>query len=151
IVDFIDSDNYMTSFPWYVEQAAPNTKHWVYGTELPKLVINEFYAEYTDHTPDPGWSLVPKVETLYDLHVWVELLNPLLRDALGSDPENGDARLRTPAGDPIYQLLITRQNTQIRNPENTKGDPDPDPAAPGTPQVFSREGVTAPPAGLNWG
>src|SRR5262249_45510661 len=47
IVDYVDNDSYITPFNWDISStdatASPNK--WVYGTELPRLVINETYVE----------------------------------------------------------------------------------------------------------
>jgi hypothetical protein len=61
IVDYIDEDSNITPFNWY-PAANPVVDGWVFGTELPALVLNEVYAQQ-----DPG-----------QLNVWLELHNPLL-------------------------------------------------------------------------
>jgi hypothetical protein len=84
IVDYIDSDDIMTAFPWATfgntnflhgisSNSAEFPSNYVYGTELPRVVLNEVYAEYnwvrhTDMTHD-----------LYQVDAWVELYNPLFR------------------------------------------------------------------------
>src|SRR5262249_10019530 len=48
--------------------------YWVFGTEIPRVVINEVLAEYTpDSAPTPG-------TTKFDNNVWVELLAPVYAD-----------------------------------------------------------------------
>src|SRR5262249_41547928 len=113
IVDFIDRDDYMTPFHWgnvgmpafrnYIHQTLYPTephKAWVFGTELPRLVLNEVYADV--FRPDDG---SPRIR------FWVELHNPL-RAHGADDPEappppsplsrwylteKGSARLQVPA------------------------------------------------------
>src|SRR5205823_8718786 len=46
IVDFIDEDDYMTVWNWNAnDRTTANPKDYVYGTELPQLLINEVYAQ----------------------------------------------------------------------------------------------------------
>jgi hypothetical protein len=120
IVDFIDSDDYITPFNWGAMgstdfQAAhggdPNNTPngatpglpWrneiVYGTEQPKVVLNEVYAQYGNDVPyiaattgpgakpatgDPGLSTLPnnpnRHATYYNVDLWTELCNPFLVD-----------------------------------------------------------------------
>src|SRR5262249_19129931 len=124
IVDYIDSDNYITPFNWFTEPGAPGKPHWVYGTELPGLVINEFYIEMTD---DPTSVLGGKAQN-YNLNIWLELNNPRMRDliigGIQSDPDNGDTRLKVGTNN-IYQIQITKPNAQIRAVDNTDGHADP--------------------------
>src|SRR5207237_8102640 len=55
IVDYIDSDDYITPFNWYGEPGTPPSKqHWVFGTELPRLVVHELYVESDNVQTDTG-------------------------------------------------------------------------------------------------
>src|SRR5262249_4045832 len=90
IVDFIDEDDICTPFHFYTAAADvyPPTgnappgqpafdpgelsdgselpKYWVFGTELPHVLLSEVLAEYQESAgQDPG----------YTARVWVELLN----------------------------------------------------------------------------
>jgi hypothetical protein len=152
IVDYIDSDDYMTPFPWYTDTTTdPNNPvvYYVFGTELPRVVVNETYV---NKTPAAGAN-----PDIYD--VWVELLNPFNSDGTlpnyGSDvtflqsaPQNlslnSAARLLMPAVPAqgmqpalpaygCYQLALTQLNPNIRslyqsNPNKgvvvDAGDPD---------------------------
>lgn len=71
IVDFIDEDEVSTPFhylPGFQDGSTDSTtggtppRYWVFGTELPRIVLNEALAEYV-----PGVS---------NDKVWVELYNP---------------------------------------------------------------------------
>ena len=103
MVDFMDSDTYNgsastsinTAWNWYAAGAAP--EGWVYGTELPALVMNEVYAQQ-DAT----------------LNVWAELLNPL---SAGNTVLQG-AR-------PYYEIEIYASTPALTawlsNPANSQG------------------------------
>lgn len=103
IVDFIDEDEYSTPFRW--DQTAPPDE-WVFGTELPRLVLNEAYAQQ---------ELSPA-----KINLWVELHNPF----------NVPVYLQTagsPAPNPPYKIEIHSNPagvaTALASPENSKGDP----------------------------
>src|SRR5262249_24987351 len=120
---------------WHTE--ATGQKHWVFGTELPRAVLNEAYAEVANHPAQPS---------RYTVSFWVELHNPFFRDASLSD--GGAARLQMPpsGADPayaVYQLIVAATpNVGLFDPGNALGDPDegksllvlsrydPDPAGP---------------------
>jgi hypothetical protein len=141
IVDFIDEDDYMTPFHFgalgdtaflsYV-QSLPSPKQrelWVFGTELPHLVINEAYTEFDTARQVGGqWKSI--------VRVWVELHNPLHADPTMIWSEGGKARL-APTGSlaqGIYKIVLCSHDalsdplnpdnpTQLRKPENVLGDP----------------------------
>ncbi len=104
IVDYIDEDYYVTPFNFN-----PNDGNaWVFGTELPRLVVNEAYLEFT-----PGQNC----------NAWVELYNPLSTDIVDTDPTlpanaRGSVKLQMPAGPagaayPIYQLAIITSDANM--------------------------------------
>ncbi|MBY0523682.1 MAG: hypothetical protein K2R98_09790 [Gemmataceae bacterium] len=118
IVDFIDGDDYLTPFNWA-------DKEWVFGTELPRLVINEAYAEMTNHDTDLAANAATAATKPYQVKFWAELHNPLRNDNLWNLRDYAWARLATPAGEPIYQFVIaTQPNNDMRKASNTLGDPD---------------------------
>jgi hypothetical protein len=135
IVDYIDVDDYMTPFAWNpIDPTNPNDQanfataqapyRVVYGTEVPRLVLNESYAQYDNDGNDPLTGGV--ATTNYNLNVWVELHNPILPDPVDSGTVN--LQIGT---NPIYQVLITQPpgatpypNALQRDPANVTGDPD---------------------------
>jgi hypothetical protein len=92
IVEYLDEDDISTPFNFYTTSDAQGLpfdpgavaqsgsppkddpelpKYWVFGTELPHVVVNEVLAEYKEEqSPQPG---VPGPTTV---KVWVELHNP---------------------------------------------------------------------------
>jgi hypothetical protein len=112
IVDYIDDDDYMTPFNWYplpwTQPGGTPSPYWVFGTELPRVLINEAYAE---EGFDHGQSVVD---------TWVELYNPMSTDT--SVPYRGAVRLDGP--NQPYMLLVTGKNSRMRNPANVLGNPD---------------------------
>jgi hypothetical protein len=172
IVDYTDNDDYITPFNWYpagagdtVYQAmmtsgAPTatapapTPDWVFGTELPRLVINEAYANYdNDYSgtmrggsgADPHTSPPPmKIQygaNPYHLGLWVELHNPLTPPPAAAKGKNGthaDPTLSYGGGAPlvvtnpqtkkvsdVYRLVVTTNtNANLRNASNVAGYPD---------------------------
>jgi len=150
IVDFIDTDDYITPFNWGAEGSAqfqadwgsstnatgypssPWNSEWVYGTELPKVVINEAYCEYINDPQDPGLkpgAPQPHKATYYYVDTWAELCNPFLSDSTLTD--NGDALIWAgQPGYPVYRLLVTNQNMNLHAPSNSDGRPDNLPPGP---------------------
>jgi hypothetical protein len=154
IVDYIDSDDYMTPFNWYPPYQGSQLGEWVYGTELPRLVINEAYAEYDNDPSDNGTPGMTATLPAW-VNFWVELHNPFRRDPNLPDsfsPKDptlwSAARLRMPQGNNakaeppygVYQLLIAKApdpNQTLQQPGNTLGNPSfPSPGTnPGPGQV----------------
>jgi hypothetical protein len=115
IVDFIDSDDYMTPFVWHPQSGAG-----VFGTELPRLVLNEAFVQYVN---DPRDTRLPP--SFSNVNVWVELLNPLLSSdlplmnptALSVDQVNlvnGDYS--------VYQLALCKNASLLRQVDNVTGE-----------------------------
>ena len=122
VVDFIDTDDCITPFNWGRAVGTPESlallsNEWVFGTELPRVVVNEVYAEYVNA---PGETGSGRRATKYLVNVWAELYNPLRADATLSN--GGAAPL-----DRVYQLVLTRPNNSLlspTDPTNVLGDPD---------------------------
>jgi hypothetical protein len=128
IVDYIDDDDYITPFPWNTDDQG--NPIYVYGTELPRVVLNEAYAEVRNDPNDRGLNGPVKQATKYVTNFWVELLNTVLPDPGRNDP--GVIRLQTPQsqgypnGYAVYRLKIAKTpNAKIRDASNVVGDPDP--------------------------
>ncbi len=115
IVDFIDADDYSTPFNWYGSE-------WLFGTEVPRLVINEYYAQWDNDATDIG-AMAPYLAKVNNrVNVWIELHNPFPVD--NADPQKGTARLQNSAY-PVYQVLLCQKpNVNLRDPANLLGTPD---------------------------
>lgn len=125
IVDYIDNDTYCTPFNWSTitnEVGQPSDPNFtalygaetVFGTELPRVVVNEVLCE---RGPIVGGSPTT-------LKMWIELYNPL---------NDGSAEYLMMPGNmatpeySVYRLLFARSNATtgqaLRNPSNVLGQP----------------------------
>lgn len=122
IVDFIDTDDIMTAFPWAAYGSGAFTQYmnnsvinhdpefptaYVFGTELPRVVLNEVYSQYRRVNTNLT------TPSQYDIDVWVELYNPMLQ------PAETDTRIRGDSeDDPTsnYLPLQTPQNAILQMP-----------------------------------
>jgi hypothetical protein len=141
IVDFIDSDDIMTAFNWAsyysplnrVFPSAVNTfvstdqSGTVYGTELPRVVVNEVYAEYR---PVDDNEMTNDANTKFYMDVWAELYNPMAADT-NADPSQGMAFLQmkdgSATGYPAYQFALGKTiagRTDMIRSGNVLGRPD---------------------------
>lgn len=89
IVDFIDEDDVITGFNW-------TGTEYVFGTELPQLVLNEVYAQ-VDNDPND----TPPIATKYNVNFWVELHNPLSNTPLNVNIVTATSALVPPAPPPF--------------------------------------------------
>jgi hypothetical protein len=147
VVDFLDEDEVQTPFQFYTVADAGDPafdagavsggnpelpRYWVFGTELPRLVLNEALAEYRAPPPDrPG---------TFDVRVWVELFNPLPAGPFPASVQPQDARplplfirgAASAAGYAPYQVVLANTNTGPGGPllprpgsnQNVLGTPD---------------------------
>ncbi len=128
IVDYIDLDDYITPFNW--NPAFPDMTKvsdlqggWVFGTEVPRLVINEVFSNWDNDPADPATMVDPATKAQikyaakdYKLGMWIELHNPLTigdsNDASAPLSHNGGAPLvyQVPGGNlnDVYQLIVTK-------------------------------------------
>jgi hypothetical protein len=148
IVDFIDEDDVSTPFNFYTAMDAGQStfdigaltsgdaelpRYWVFGVELPHVLVNEVLAEYQEPAnPKPGATYLTKV--------WVELHNPFptLAAATHLQPQDAFPVLlkvdALPAGQSVvgkpeayapYQVVIANQLRSLPgNNSNVLGAPD---------------------------
>lgn len=103
IVDYRDADDYSTPFNWDTADPSDLTR-WVFGVEMPRVVINEAYAEVSNDPADPGLAMNMAMNP-YKCNFWVELANPF------KDDGQSTARLQVPVAAsptpyPCYKLTI---------------------------------------------
>jgi hypothetical protein len=126
IVDFIDNDDYITPFNWYPPSPRNPPGEWVFGTELPRLVLNEAYVQYDNDPNDPGLQKGGggvqdnRKATYYNVNVWVELYNPFPKD--DSLADSGAAMLQN-RQIPVYQVVLSRGGADLRRRNNVRGIP----------------------------
>src|SRR5262249_34657204 len=141
MVDYMDNDEYMTPFNWAACPANPaattwpsgvstvanmnvatNDKvgqGWVFGTEIPRVVLSEAYTEIDNDTGDTQGT------TNFNLNFWVELLNTFQQDPNLANSFTGNAQLQMrPAGSgwsnpyAAYQLVMSMPNANLRTAMN---------------------------------
>jgi hypothetical protein len=132
IVDYIDTDDIMTPFTYTTPGGTTET---VYGTEVPRLLINEVFVQYDNNKADLTNPLPATATQPYNVNVWVELFNPMINMPGNSQPafpqaDDGLVVLQNDLG-PVYQIVIndiTNANpavtSQLRAPSNLTGNPD---------------------------
>jgi len=112
IVDFIDNDDFNTRWEWTPGQ-------WVFGVEMPRLVINEVYVQCQNNKNDMltnDTAIDP-----YDINTFIELYNPLIEDAnYGINPGTHKAVLQYAISPTIdasnYKLVIAKRGRTRTNP-----------------------------------
>ncbi|MBY0527740.1 MAG: hypothetical protein K2R98_30360 [Gemmataceae bacterium] len=134
-------DDIMTSFNWNPAQKGSINNGWVFGTVLPRLVVNEAYVEIGNTQADV--TAAKMKATQYDVNCWVELHNPFASDTgagqLGGHvavpvPMSGTARLYFPdPGYAGYRVIVaqtvadndaTKDNAkELTKPDNVLGMP----------------------------
>jgi hypothetical protein len=105
IVDFIDNDDFNTRWEWTSGQ-------WVFGVEMPRLVINELYVQCQNSKNDKLDN--DTAADPYDINTFIELYNPLIADAsYGVNPGTHKAILQyatSPTKDESnYKLVIAKR------------------------------------------
>ena len=146
MVDYIDGDDVMTTFKWKDGGGDPTLDEYVFGVELPKVVINEVYSEIRNNpseddpkaTPPkkPAEVMVAGVKTYpatadLQCNFWIELVNPLPADGSNANSALLEQDPYVDAGAtkraPVYKVQIIDQATgkdpDLMKPGNVKGDP----------------------------
>src|SRR5262249_24399511 len=101
VVDYLDNDDYSTPF---LCTNATGKAEYVFGVELPRLVINESYVQY-DNVPADFTAKAVAANSFYNVNVWVELMNPVPKETA----DDCNARLYTDNGTnkyPIYRIIL---------------------------------------------
>ena len=139
IVSFVDypnvnhatpaPDDVMTMFNWNTAQTQSINNGWVFGTVLPRLVLNEAYVEVANTQADLTASPMPKTATKYDVNCLLELHNPFSSDVGGANTNNwpgrptsynGTARLYVPAANyAAYRVLVAQTGLGTANDNTT--------------------------------
>jgi hypothetical protein len=129
IVDFIDEDDVITQWAWHSSDSTHGT---VYGTEMPKVLLNEVYAQ-ADNDASQANLETTKKGTRYYVNFWVELHNPTQTAVQLYKP--AVVTPKKPAVD-LYRIVVTPTkyfdpttgNPKAGNPSTTatfQADPDP--------------------------
>lgn len=132
LVDYRDDDHISTPFRWDPSDTTTQAKGYVFGTELPRLVINEVYAQVNndpaDLLPPPGGGPLPPVAKPLRVNFWVELHNPLKNPVRTGD--DGTVVLQN-AARTIYKLTILDESpvsgpkVKLTDLDNVLGEPPP--------------------------
>jgi hypothetical protein len=173
MVDYVDTDDFMTPFVWNpLDPTKPNDpanyappapdvigNHVVFGTELPRLLVNEAYVQWDDDPTDP------KGAAKFNGNVWMELYNPHSPDWVSEgtaanpnpNPTHDDwARLFINANPTTqyaaYQVVLAKPGlTALRDPGNVTGDPAYVPGAAPNPMNIYTQTAAGPTATGDWG
>ncbi len=151
IVDYIDEDDFSTPFNWKALSGIAGQNEFVFGTEVPKLVVNEAYAEARNEPGDPiddtGNTSITGATKPFHVNFFIELYNPHppadptgrdkdlnITGKSGTPQDRATALLQlgtNPQG--IYQIQIVDESqcppTDYRDPANTDGSVPPAKAA----------------------
>jgi hypothetical protein len=172
IVDFIDADDISTPFQFYPDNefqllglnpppivdpttvdtsgpaATPNPelfRYWVFGTEMPRIVLNEVFTEYDVNTPPAAGPVT--------INVWAELFYTLPPPAAAPsyDPTDGaNVLLSVPPTNATsndqyapYRIVIANTNRDVAGGFSQGGPLVPRPIAP--PNLYSNDNVLGTP------
>ncbi|MBX9678460.1 MAG: hypothetical protein K2X38_06825 [Gemmataceae bacterium] len=125
VVDYIDNDDYMTSFDWRGDQT-----EILFGTEMQRLVLNEAYVQYDNDPKENGVKnkvFGTDLNALkYRMCVWIEFHNPLSAPPAGAayPRDNGKAVLSHVNNEAIYRVHVCKQNANVWADENFRGEPN---------------------------
>jgi hypothetical protein len=127
IVDYLDYDDVITPFQW-------NGREWVFGTELPRLVINEVYCQVQNKKSEGVFDKTGKeagskkmASEDFDINTFVELYNPLpdtTSTYLGNDPDD-PIKYKDTSTPPVFSYKLAGSHSavlQYKNGEKTKDE-----------------------------
>src|SRR5262249_15524171 len=90
IVDYLDNDDYSTPLRWYTNPTDNTIVEFVFGTEPPRVVLNETFCQLDNIATDlDGVTPDNSRATGYRLNVWVELHNPFKDSSSEAYPLDG--------------------------------------------------------------
>jgi hypothetical protein len=131
IVDYVDMDDNMTPFPWYKgDPNNPQTWDYVFGNELPRLVINEVFADVINDPNDPAVTAkAGPAKSDYRVRFWIELNNPLQNNSPGYTQGNqnfqGNPMPKSDGGKARLRVLANPQaNAFPTNVPFNRNDPN---------------------------
>jgi hypothetical protein len=112
IVDYIDNDDIITPLQWYTDPNGINPAEFVFGTELPRLVLNEAYAQVDNDPTDPMLGPVlggvkGSSVNQYRLNVWTELANPFSGIPNTTIAAGSDLQVLPPAAPPTIVNVVS--------------------------------------------
>jgi hypothetical protein len=175
IVDFIDEDEISTPFNFYTSQDAlgnasynPNAagtnpeqfRYWVYGTELPRVVLNEILVETNDVKNKPSNQVRAYAELFNTMSAppdassqpldssVIQLYVPPSGSLTGFAPYRiavADTTTTGTAGAPLLQLTDASHNDNVLGSPNTVRTQTSDGTTPGTDFAVSTVGTVASP------
>jgi hypothetical protein len=128
IVDYIDNDDFSTAWQY-------DNVNWVFGVEMPRLVINEVYVQVKNNKMDdfkvnnqPTKSRATKD---YDVNTYIELKNPLPLDPGSTyDQKPGSHKAMVQYNDGandnlVYRLVMNKRGVFWEEPPPVMGKPAP--------------------------
>jgi hypothetical protein len=108
IVDVIDDDDIITPFNWFGSE-------FVYGTEVPKVAINEVYGEMRNAKNDN--NPVTGATKPFRVNFWIELYNPHPPAGV-VDPETGQDRAAAQLQRPGYAAYQIQFVDEAQSPRS---------------------------------
>jgi hypothetical protein len=137
ITDYIDPDTNSTPFAWNTNVPSD----YVFGTELPQVVVNEVLCQLDNDSTDPDLNPVaagtPRKASFYKLNTWIELYNPTKADVVLYRDKNAAFRVvlckddpgiaAHPLGEPpaILETINNWTGKEVIHAGDTKASNDP--------------------------
>jgi hypothetical protein len=128
IVDYIDNDDFSTAWQY-------DGVNWVFGVEMPRLVINEVYVQVKNNKMDDfkvaNQPTKSRAKDPYDVNTYIELKNPLPTDPAATyDQKPGSHKAIVQFNDGtndnlVYRLLVNKRGVFWDEPLPVMGKPVP--------------------------